>query len=191
VTPVTKQVRVKSNIVIAWAGSMEGYWAGKAIGILERVMTVVPRSTVLSDPEFVCERISWSNGTLSDSVDTIIFERVKQPNTVPVHSCTIILQMILHCNFEGVAPASLNQRSWVLTIEDFSTVWTVDTISINVLVRDIEVILLFLKSALHMYGRSHWEETYLSKRANRCILIVISEYIVDTTSGVRVHDGLL
>ena len=50
--------------------------------------------------------------------------------------------MILDSDFYPVTPASLDPRSWVLTVENFTTVRTIDAIGVDVLIRDIQMVLL-------------------------------------------------
>ena len=135
-------------------GSMECQRARKAICILKRVMTVVPRCAVLSDPEFVCVMIAWSNGTLTDSVHAVMFERVEQPHAMPVNRCTIVPQMILNCDFHPITPASLDPWPWVLFIEGFAAIGTIHSISIDVVICDVEVVLVsFVRYLSFMHRR--------------------------------------
>lgn len=61
---------------------------------------------------------------------------------MPVNGCTIVSQMIFDGYFYPVTPASLDPRSRVLTVENFTTSWTVNAISVDALIRDVEKVLI-------------------------------------------------
>jgi hypothetical protein len=70
-----------------------------------------------------------------------MFKGVEQSDSMPVNGCTIISQMVFHGYFYPVTPASLDPRSRVLAVENFTTIWTVNAISVDVLIRNVEMIL--------------------------------------------------
>ena len=90
VTPITKEVRIESNIKVGRMRSMESQWTSKTIRILKGVMAMVPRSPVLSNSELVCEGIARSNGALSDGVHTVVFKRIQLTCTMHVNGCAIV-----------------------------------------------------------------------------------------------------
>lgn len=88
--------------------------------------------------------IFGSDGALRDGVNSIMLERVQQSDSVPVNSCTIPFKKILNGYFYPVTPASLNPRAWILIIKSFTTIWTVDAISVDVAICDVEIVLGFI-----------------------------------------------
>lgn len=104
-------------------------------------MTMVPGSSILSDPEFVCEGVTRGNGTLRDSIDAIVLKRVEHANTMPMHGCPIVPKVILHCDFHSITPAGRDTGPGILTVEDLPAGRTIDSIGIDLLVRHVEVIL--------------------------------------------------
>lgn len=59
----------------------------------------------------------------------------------------------MHCYLDDVAPACLDPGTWVLVVEDFA-VGVVDAVAVDVLVRDIEVILNSIRHGDHKQNRS-------------------------------------
>ena len=55
-----------------------------AIGILHRVMAMIPGSAVLPDWELIGEMVTGCDGTLSDAVDAIMLHGVQLPQPVPM-----------------------------------------------------------------------------------------------------------
>lgn len=74
VTPVAKQERCNCHVIICGARTMESHGACEAVWILERVVAMIPRCTILSDSELVGETVPRSNWALGDSIDAILFE---------------------------------------------------------------------------------------------------------------------
>ena len=110
-------------------------------------MAMIPACPILSDSEAIGVGVAWCYCTLGDGIYTIVFKSVQHTHPVPVHGCSIVPQVVLNGDFNPVAPASLDPRSWVLTIEDFASIWTIDAVGIDILVSHIEVILYNEQSA--------------------------------------------
>lgn len=156
-------------------------------------MTVVPRCAVLSDSKLVRIVISRSNWALSDGVDSVMFEGVEESDPMPVNGCAIIFQMVFDGDFYPVTPASLEPRSRILAIENFTTVRPVDAISVDVLICDVQVVLLDSVKIGKTQGRGCCTIaciTYLSDRSDGCKSIVVGENIVYSTTGIIVPDRL-
>ena len=124
VTPVAEEIGVKGNVKVVRVGTMECDWAGETIGVLERIMAVIPRCAVLCNAELVREVIFGGNGALCDSVDSIVLEAVEHADTVPVNGSSIIPEVVLDCYLHCVTPAGFNPRSWVLFVEDLAAIGT-------------------------------------------------------------------
>ena len=142
VAPVSKKERLQRSVVIRGARSMEGDWPSKTVGILQRVMAVIPGGAVLSDTEFVGVVITRGNSTLRDGVDSVVFKGVQHANSMHVHCSSIIFEMVLHGNFDPIAPTGLDPRARILIIEDFASIGTGHSVAIDVLVCHIEMVLL-------------------------------------------------
>ncbi len=61
---------------------MDGHRARGTIGILHRVVAVVPRASVLMEGEVVDEVISGSNGTLRDAIHAIHVRTIQLTDTL-------------------------------------------------------------------------------------------------------------
>lgn len=61
-----------------------------------------------------------------------------------MNGCTVVLEMVVDSDFDQVAPASLDPRAGILAIEDLAK-WIVDTITVDGLISDIEVILVSVR----------------------------------------------
>lgn len=65
-----------------------------AISILDRVVAVIPCTSVLHRSKCVVEGVSWSNGTLGNTVNTVHVHCLPLSNTVPVDASAIVLQFV-------------------------------------------------------------------------------------------------
>ena len=54
--------------------------------------------------------------------------------------CSVVSEVVVDCYFDYVTPACLDPGTWVLLVEDFA-VGIVDAVTVDVLVRYVEVIL--------------------------------------------------
>lgn len=81
-------------------------WALQAIRILDGVMTVVPRTSILHCPPGVDKLVFRSNGTLSDTIDTIHLHGLPLSNPMPVDACAIICKIVLDSNVDTLKDAS-------------------------------------------------------------------------------------
>ena len=104
-------------------------------------MAMIPAGPILSDAEAIGVGIAWSYCTLGDGIHTIVLKSVEHTHTVPVYSCSIVSQVIFNRDFNPVTPASLDPRPWVLTVENFAAVWSIDAVCVDVLISHVEVIL--------------------------------------------------
>lgn len=65
---------------------------------------------------------------------------------MPVNGCTVVLEMVVDSDLDQVAPAGLDPRAGILAIEDLAK-WVIDTIAVDGLISDIEVILVSVRRA--------------------------------------------
>lgn len=149
VAPITKQERVQGDIKVSRRRAVEGDWASKTICVLKRVMTVVPRSAILRNVELVSIAITGCNGALCDGIDTVMLEGIEHANTVPVNSCPVVFQEIRDGDFDRVTPASFDPWPGILAVEGFAAVGSSDSVGVDVLVGNVEMILLFIELAPH------------------------------------------
>lgn len=61
-------------------------------------------------------------------------------------SCTVVLEMVVHRDFDEVAPAGLDPRAGILAVEDLAE-WIINTIAIDGLVSNVEVVLVVSQKA--------------------------------------------
>lgn len=69
-------------------------WAKGAIGILDRVVTVVPCASVLHCPKGVIERVARCNGALSYAINAVHVHRLPLSNAMPVDTGPVMLQVV-------------------------------------------------------------------------------------------------
>lgn len=141
VAPIAEEEGLDLGVKVRGVRSMERDGSSEAIGVLQRVVTVIPGSTVLGDSELVGKAVSRSDGALSDSIDTIVLEGVEHADAMPMQSSTIVLEMVLDGDFECVTPAGFDLGAWVLPIDDFAAIWPVHAIGVDVLVGDVQMVL--------------------------------------------------
>ena len=150
--PIAKQERVQGDIKVSRRRAVEGDRASKTICILKRIMAVIPRSAILRHIEFVRIAVVGCNGALRDGIDTVMLEGIEHANTVPVDSCAVPFQEIGDGDFDLVTPASFDPWPRILAVEGLATVWSSDSIGIDVLIGDVEMILSFIGLAPHSLG---------------------------------------
>ena len=103
-------------------------------------MAVVPRRAILQRFERVREAVSRSDRTLGHTVDSIHFHTAKLSDAVPMDRGSIVLEGVCKRDFQLIAPACLNPRTWEGLIEDFA-VWVPEPICIQRHVSSIERVL--------------------------------------------------
>ena len=89
--------------------SMECHWAGKTLRVLQRVVTVVPRASILSNVEPVCILMIWRYRALRHSVYSIHLHSMKLSDTMPMNCGPIILEIICDGHLQLITPACLVQ----------------------------------------------------------------------------------
>lgn len=90
--PVAYEYRIPRFVPVGTRGTVNKQGTGSAIGILKRIMTVVPGMTVLGRLEVVRISVVCSNGTLRHTVDSIGSVCMELTDTVPM-DCTSIVWM--------------------------------------------------------------------------------------------------
>jgi hypothetical protein len=85
-----------------------------------------------------------SDGALSNRIDSVMLEGIEHSNAMPVNGCTVEFQVIFDGDLYPVTPTSLDPWSWVLTVENFTTCSTINTIGIDILICNVEMILLWI-----------------------------------------------
>jgi hypothetical protein len=66
-----------------------------------------------------------------------MFEGVQHSDSMPVNTRTIVSQMIFDRYFYPITPASLEPRSRILAVENFTTIWTGNAVSVYALLCDV------------------------------------------------------
>ena len=92
---------------------------------------MVPRVSVLGDPELVRVFVIRGDGALRDAIYAVIFELVYHPNPVPMNSGAVVVEVVDDRDLEGISPARLNPRTGILLIESLATVSTHVAIGID------------------------------------------------------------
>ena len=146
VAPIADQEGGKSLFIIRRAWSVECHWACKAIWVLQRIMTMIPGTPILSDVKLVGKAISRGNWALCHSIDSIHRHGMKLSDAMPMDRSAIPLEVVRYFYFELVAPASLYPRTRVLSIECFSTSLEI-AIGVDRQIADCQVV-----RALDAYG---------------------------------------
>ena len=147
VAPITKQERVQGDVEVSRRRAVEGDGTSETIGVLKRVMAVIPRGAILRDIELVCVAIAGCNGALRDGIDTVMLEGIEHANPMPVDSCAVVFQKVGDGDFDRVTPAGFNPWPGILAVEGFAAVRSSDSIGIDVLIGDVEMILSFIRLA--------------------------------------------
>lgn len=99
--PIVYQYRVPCFVPISTGGAMNKQRTCDSIRVLERVVAVIPRMTVLHCLKVVCVGIVRSNGTLRNTVDPISFIRMKLTNAMPMDGSPIVGQIVGNVNSLG------------------------------------------------------------------------------------------
>ena len=141
VAPVTEHEGLHCFIVIRCGWPMESKRPCKSIGILGRVMTMIPRCAILRDFELVCELIIRCDWALRYRVNTIVLERVQQSHSVPVNRGTVVVQLIDDCDFDLISPTGLNEGSGVSAVEGFAAIAALIAIRVDWVLIDVQCIL--------------------------------------------------
>ena len=140
VTPISHEEWLDRLVIILAARAMNGQWTCKSVCVLKTVMAMVPGCSVLCSMELVCEIMPRGNWALGDTVHTIHGHVIEHTNSMPVNCRTIIFEIINDRDLKDITPASLNPRTWIGVIEDFSFSFII-TIGVDPLIRHVECIL--------------------------------------------------
>jgi hypothetical protein len=69
-------------------------WTIGSIGILYRVVTMIPRTPILHGSKSIIETVSRSDWTLSYAVDTVHVHRQPLSNPVPMNTGSIVRELV-------------------------------------------------------------------------------------------------
>lgn len=117
---------------------------------LERVVTMVPRCSILCGVEYICKAGSRGNWALRDSIYAILERGLPLPKAVPMNSGAIAwimyvagdfgpCQVVVDCDLDLIAPTSLQARTWEAIVEQLNVDVT-KTIRVAGEVRQLQVI---------------------------------------------------
>ena len=81
---------------------------------------MIPRGSILSCLEGVGFGVAWRDRAFCDAIDAILVIRVELAHAMPMHACAIVLQIVVHSNFDEVAPVGFNGWSRNLSIDSES-----------------------------------------------------------------------
>ena len=107
--PVTYKNRVPCFIIIGTRWPMNKQGTSNAVRVLERVMTVVPSSTVLGRLEVVGESVVGRYGTLRNTVDPIICICMELTDAMPVDSSSVVWMVVGNMNCLGSIKSASSQ----------------------------------------------------------------------------------
>lgn len=82
----------------------------KTLSILKGHVRVVPSAAILADLEFICLRLTGSQGTLSNTRDTILCDSVELTDAMPVDGSTVVNQIVCDMDLQRVTPIGLYTR---------------------------------------------------------------------------------
>lgn len=71
---------------------------------------MVPRGSILSRLEAVCEVLARCDGTLSDAIDAIHIHRLVLSNSMPMDTGTIFAHVVYHSDVDGLLNSELETR---------------------------------------------------------------------------------
>ena len=95
---------------------MDDNWASNTIAILDEVMGVIPRRTVLSCLPRIGTSLTWGKSALGDTWNTVVGVGAQLTDTVPMDSSTVVSHAVGNINDNVVTPIALNRWTWDLTI---------------------------------------------------------------------------
>lgn len=96
--PISHENRIYRPIEVRRRWPVDSQRSQHAITILQRVMTMVPRCSILYGLEFVCEIISCRDRALRNRIDTVMFKTVQHSDTMPMDCCAVVEKTVLHGN---------------------------------------------------------------------------------------------
>ena len=82
-------------------------WTVGSIGILYRVVTMIPRTPVLHGSKGISETILRSDWTLSQAINAVILHCVPLPNPVPMNTGSIVLETVGDGDGDGLLVLSV------------------------------------------------------------------------------------
>lgn len=96
--PITHQNGIYRPIEVRRRWPVDSQRSQHAITILQRIMTMVPRCSVLYGLEFVCESIPCRDRALRNRIDAVMFKTVQHSDTMPMNSCAVVEKTVFHGN---------------------------------------------------------------------------------------------
>lgn len=94
--PIGHENRIYRPIEVRRRWPVDSQRSQHAITVLQRVMTVVPRCSILYGLEFVREGIVSRDRALRNRIDTVMFEAVQHSDTMPMDCCAVVEKAIFH-----------------------------------------------------------------------------------------------
>ena len=110
--PIGEHDRAKIYVVRHIFGSMHDHWTYRTIGVLCRVVSMIPCSTIELCLEPIGEGIAWWDGALSESRNTVhpLTGRLEKAMPVKCRTLAWILNIVVNSDFDSIAPISLYGR---------------------------------------------------------------------------------
>ena len=72
-------------------GTITYEWPEGTIGILDRIVAMVPSASILHSPESIVEFVTRSDWALGDTIHAIHVHCQPLPDAVPMHTCAVML----------------------------------------------------------------------------------------------------
>ena len=86
---------------------MDGDGSLQPVGVLQRIMGVIPSRSILQSAKLIGEAILWCNRTLSNPVDSIHMNSILLSDSVPVDARAIFWQLIGDLDLDPLALVSI------------------------------------------------------------------------------------
>lgn len=95
---------------------MDDDWTTDTIAILDEVVGVIPRRTILSCLPRVGAGLTWGKSALCHTRNTVVGIGAQLTDTVPMDGSTVVTHVVGNINDNVVTPVALNCWSWNLTV---------------------------------------------------------------------------
>ena len=137
------------DVVVGSCRAVDDDWATDTIAILDQVMRVIPRGTILSSLPRVCAGLTWGKSALCNTWNTVVGVCAQLTDTVPMDSSTVVAHVISDFDNNIVTPVALDGRArdsgWASVVRD-SQALTAGAIKVAGSVGDSQAVLAGLSS---------------------------------------------
>ena len=137
--------RTHVDIVVGSGRAVNDHGSTDTITKLGHDVRVVPASSVLVERERVDTGVTWSNGTFTDTWNTVlVVPATLLVDTVPMDCGGVVLHAVGNTDLESITPVALYQRTWYLAVDGKSH--AVETVKVEGGVGDVPLVCAYLTS---------------------------------------------